>query len=107
VVVCHYARYYYNSYTGLTRILRIEKFGEFATFTSEAMNRSLFGEFKPDDIVAECDGVRIVAVLRIYGPTDPGKRSRRYSLRVVSPAEEIGLDTNQIAKEAKSRYHIS
>ncbi|MFC1835476.1 hypothetical protein ACFL2Q_12190 [Thermodesulfobacteriota bacterium] len=114
VVVCHDTRYYHNSYTGLTRILGLGKFGEFATFTLEELSRTLLAEFKrkgyefkPEDVVAEYDGVKIVPILRVYAPTNPGKRSQRYSLHVVSPSDDLGLDVSEIEGEAKSRYHIS
>jgi hypothetical protein len=44
VIVCHDTRYKENSYTGLTRILGIGKFGEFATLTLEEATRQLMDE---------------------------------------------------------------
>jgi len=113
VIVCHDTRYKENSYTGLTRILGIGKFGEFATLTLEEVSKQLVDElrrrkqeFKPSDRCAEYAGSSFVLILRIYAPTNPGKRSRKHELRVISPKKDLGLDTDQIEKEARKRYHI-
>jgi hypothetical protein len=113
VIVCHDTRYKENSYTGLTRILGIGKFGEFATLTLEEVSKPLMDElrrkkqeFKPEDCCAEYEGSSFVLILRIYAPTNPGKRSRNHKLRLISPQKELGLDTAQIEKEARKRYHI-
>jgi hypothetical protein len=113
VIVCHDTRYKENSYTGLTRILGIGKFGEFATFTLEEVSKQLVDElrrrkqeFKPSDRCAEYAGSSFVLILRIYAPTNPGKRRRKHELRVISPKKDLGLDTDQIEKEARKRYHI-
>jgi hypothetical protein len=113
VVVCHDTRYKENSYTGLTRILGIGKFGEFATLTLEEVNKPLLDElrrkkqeFKPEDRCAAHADTSFVLILRVYAPTNPGKRSRKHMLRVISPAKDLGLDTGQIEKEARKRYHF-
>jgi hypothetical protein len=113
VIVCHDTRYKENSYTGLTRILGIGKFGEFATLTLEEMNKQLMHElkrknqeFKPEDRCAEYAGSTFGLILRIYAPTNPGKRSLNHSLSVISPPKDLGLDTNRIEKKARKRYHI-
>ena len=113
VVVCHDTRYKENSYTGLTRILGIGKFGEFATLTLEEVNKPLLDElrrkkqeFKPEDRCAAYADTSFVLILRVYAPTNPGKRSRKHMLRVISPAKDLGLDTGQIEKEARKRYHF-
>ncbi len=113
VIVCHDTRYKENNYTGLTRILGIGKFGEFATLTIEEMNRSLMGElkrkkqeFKFEDFCAEYADASFVLILRIYAPTNPGKRSRKRVLHVISPSKDLGLDTHQIEKQARKRYQI-
>ena len=46
IVVCHDSRYNEGSYTGLTRILGIGKFGEFCTFTLEKLGTKLQRELK-------------------------------------------------------------
>jgi hypothetical protein len=113
VVVCHDTRYKQNSYTGLTRILGIGKFGEFATLTLEEVDKPLMDElrrkkqdFKPEDRCADYAGSSFALILRIYSPTNPGKRSLNHTLRVISPRKHLGLDTDQIEKEARKRYHI-
>ena len=113
VVVCHDTRYKQNSYTGLTRILGIGKFGEFATLTIEEVTKPLADElrrkkqeFKPKDRCAGYGGLSFVLILRIYAPTNPGKRSRNHSLHVISPRKDLGLDTDRIEKDARKRYRI-
>jgi hypothetical protein len=68
-----------NSYTGLTRILGIGKFGEFATLTLEEVTKPLMEELrrkkkelKPEDRCAEYAGSSFALILRIYAPTNPG-----------------------------------
>ena len=114
VIVCHDTRYKENSYTGLTRIIGIGKFGEFATLTIEETNKALTDELrrkkqelKSECLCAEYAGSSFVLVLRIYAPTTPGKRSRKYSLRLIFPRKDLGLDTDQIEKEARKRYHFT
>ena len=112
VIVCHDTRYKKNSYTGLTRILGIGKFGEFATLTIEEVNGQLMGElrrkkqeFNTADQCAEYD-LSFALILRIYAPTNPGKRSRKHKIRVLSPRNDLGLDADRIEAEARERYHI-
>jgi len=64
-------------------------------------------QLNPEDIVADYDGIKIVPILRVYAPTNPGKRSQKYSLHVVSPSRELNLDVGQIEKAARDRYQIS
>jgi hypothetical protein len=113
IVVCHDTRYKENNFTGLTRILGIGKFGEFCTFSLEEVNPTLLGELKrksqefgPEDIFAEYDGNKVLGVLRVYAPTNAGKRSLKYDLHVVSPKKDMNISPKQIEKEARSRYHI-
>jgi hypothetical protein len=113
VIVCHDTRYKQNSYTGLTRILGIGKFGEFATVTLEEVNKPLMDElrrkrqeFNSEDRCAEYAGSSFVVILRIYAPTNPGKRSRNHLVHVISPRRDLRLDSDQIAKEARKRYQI-
>jgi hypothetical protein len=113
VIVCHDTRYKENNYTGLTRILGIGKFGEFATLTIEETNKSLTDElkrkkqeFKSEDFCADYAGSSFALILRIYSPTNLGKRSLNHKLRVISPRKDLGLDTDKIEKEARKRYHI-
>jgi hypothetical protein len=113
VVVCHDTRYKENSLTGLTRILGIGKFGEFSTFTFEILNNQLIGEMKrkkigfgKEHIFAERGDIRVLGVLRTYGPTSPGKRSSKYQLDLVSPEKDADIDIDRIADLAHERYQI-
>jgi len=113
LVVCHDTRYKENAYTGLTRILGIGKFGEFATFSLERINKNLTGELKrknqeygPEDIFAHYAGLSFLGILRIYATTNPGKRSQNYSLHIVSPSKDLDLDVDQVLEEARKRYAI-
>jgi hypothetical protein len=99
IVVCHTTRHRENAYAGLTRILGIGAFGEFATFSFEELNRQLHNELKrrkitikPDDCFAQCRDHPILGILRIYHRTNPGKRSINYTLHLVSPVEDAGFD---------------
>lgn len=113
VVVCHDTRYKKNSLTGLIRILGVGKFGEFSTFTFERINNQLLGEIKrkkvefgKDYIFAEYNGVKVAGVLRTYNQTNPGKRSLKYRMDLVSPVKDVGLDLANIAEKAHKRYNI-
>lgn len=113
IVVCHDTRYKENSFTGLTRILGVGKFGEFCTFSLEEANPTLLGElkrksqeFNPEDVFAEYDGNKVLGVLRVYAPTNAGKRSLKYDLHIVSPKKDLDISSEQIEKEARIRYHI-
>jgi hypothetical protein len=113
IVVCHDTRYKENSFTGLTRILGIGKFGEFCTFSLEEVNPTLLGElkrknqeFSPEDVFAEHDGNKVLGVLRVYAPTNAGKRSSKYDLHIVSPKKDLDINPERIEKEARSRYNI-
>jgi len=113
IVVCHDTRYKDTAYTGLTRILGIGKFGEFASFTLEAVSKNLLAEAHrkkqnicPEDIFARYEGVDIAGILRIYAPTNPGKRLLKYDLHILSPAKDLDLNVDLIARESRKRYHI-
>ena len=113
LVVCHDTRYKENAYTGLTRILGIGKFGEFATFSFELVKKGLLGELKrknqeygPEDVFARLGDLSFLGVLRIYASTNPGKRSQNYSLQIVSPARDLDLDVHQLESDTRKRYAI-
>lgn len=113
VIVCHDTRYKENSLTGLIRILGVGRFGEFSTFTFERLNNQLMSELKRKHIVygrehvfAEHAGVIALGILRTYAPTNPGKRSLKYRVDVLSPEKDLGLDLDAIARRAKKRYRI-
>jgi hypothetical protein len=113
VVVCHDTRYKQNSLTGLIRILGLGKFGEFSTFTFEPLNNQLAGEMKrkkidygTEHIFAEYGGIKALGVLRTYAKTNPGKRSLKYRMDLVSPVKDVGIDLGKIREHAFRRYHI-
>ncbi len=99
IIVCHDTRYRKNSFTGLTRVLGIGRFGEFATFSFESMNNQLIGELQrknvsvnEKDYVAFVDDRPILAIVRIYEPTNPGKRQPRYQLFALSLHRDVEID---------------
>ena len=113
VVVCHTTRYRESIFSGITRILGIGKFGEFATVTLEEATNDLLNEISaekteinPNDIFAEYDGIKAVGVLRIYSKTSPGKRLLGATTLLISPKKDLGLDLDKITQEAKARYNI-
>lgn len=113
VVVCHDTRYKKNSLTGLIRILGIGKFGEFSTFSFEMLNNRLIGEMKRkkidygrEHIFAEHGGTTVLGVLRTYRTTNPGKRSLKYRLYLVSHEKDVDIDLDRIADRARERYKI-
>ena len=113
LIICHGTRYKENSLTGLTRLLGIGNFGEFATFSFEQINQTLIRELKrkrkaytSEDIFAEYKKLCILGILRIYSPTRLGTRSQKYSLHILSPEKDIGLDIDQLKQDAQQRYHF-
>lgn len=114
IVVCHDTRYKETAFTGLTRILGIGRFGEFASFTLEEVSKRLLSELnrrnitvQPENIFAEFNGTKITGVLRVYAPTNPGKRLLKYDLHLISPSEDLNLDVDKLAQESKGRYNIN
>jgi len=113
LIRCHATRYKENSLTGLTRLLGIGNFGEFATFSFEQINQTLIRELKrkhqaytSEDIFAEYKDICILGILRIYSPTKIGKRPQKYSLHIVSPEKDISLNMDQLRQAAQKRYHF-
>ena len=113
LIICHGTRYKENSLTGLTRLLGIGNFGEFATFSFEQINQTLIRELKrkhktytSEDIFAEYKNICILGILRIYSPTKIGKRPQKYSLHIVSPEKDIGINMDQLRQDAQKRYHF-
>ena len=113
LIICHGTRYKENSLTGLTRLLGIGKFGEFATFSFEQINQTLIRELKrkhqtytSKDIFAEYKDICVLGILRIYSPTKIGKRPQKYSFHIVSPEKDIGLNLDQLRQDAQKRYHF-
>jgi len=113
VVVCHDTRYKKNSLTGLIRVLGIGRFGEFSTISFEMLNNQLIGEMKrkkidhgKEHIFAKYKGITVLGVLRTYDPTNPGKRSLKYQLELISTEKDLDIDLDQIAQQARNRYQI-
>jgi hypothetical protein len=99
IIVCHDTRYRKNNFTGLTRILGLGKFGEFATFSFESLNSHLTGELQRKNIsvsdrdyVARVDDRPILPIVRIYKQTNPGKRQSKYQLFVLSLEKDVEID---------------
>ena len=100
--------------TCLVFILGIGRFGEFSTFTFEILNNQLSAEMKrkniehsEEHIFAEHDGISVMGLLRTYGPTNPGKRSLKYRLDLVSAEKDVDVDRDGIAERARERYQIN
>jgi hypothetical protein len=113
VVVCHTARYRNRNLAGLTRILGFGKFGEFATFTLEKLQKHLvadaglnYGDLDARYLFAEFEGIRVVGVLRIYSATQPGRRKKKTETFLVVP-EELGIDLTALSQESRERYRIA
>jgi hypothetical protein len=113
VVVCHDTRYKENNFTGLTRVLGIGKFGEFATISFEAISPLFLKELKrkkmkirPEEACASYGALQIYAILRIYSETNPGRRLSKYSLYILDPKEDLCLNVRKLTSEAKKRYNI-
>ena len=113
VVVCHQTRYREQTLGGLTRILGIGQFGEFATITFEVATTDLLEElrekhiaFGESEVFAMCDDRPVLGVIRIYPRTSPGARSRGVHLMLISPQRDLGLDVNKILRAAQKRYTL-
>jgi hypothetical protein len=104
IIVCHDTRYKSNSFTGLTRVLGIGKFGEFATFSFESLNKKLTGElqrkkqsFDEEAAFAYINRKPILGILRIYEQTNPGKRLLKYHPHVISPGDDVELSLDRLS----------
>ncbi len=104
IIVCHDTRYRKNNFTGLTRILGIGKFGEFATFSFESLNNQLMGELQRKKISISDKGYAalvenrpILPIVRIYQQTNPGKRQPKYQIHVLSLERDIGIENDSPA----------
>jgi hypothetical protein len=112
VIVCHATRYRNRSLVGITRILGLGRFGEFATLTLERINKGLLLEAglgektDPKYLLADFHGTRVAGVLRIYAPTKPGKRQKKTKTSLIAPAEDLGLDLDETTREAMERYRL-
>jgi hypothetical protein len=62
--------------------------------------------YTSEDVFAEYKNIFILGILRIYSPTKIGKRPQKYSLHIVSPEKDIGLNIDQLRQDAQKRYHF-
>lgn len=113
VVVCHQTRYRDNVLGGLTRILGIGEFGEFATITLEIAVPELVEELKEKkvpwgeaEVFAVCDDKPVLGVIRLYPPTNPGARSRGSQVMLISPAKDLGFNAQHLVRAARRDYRM-
>ena len=111
LVVCHSTRYRKEILGGVTRILGLGEFGEFAALTLEEATPALLKEaggehsdFRDSEIVAEHADCRAVVVLRVFPRTNPGKRLRTHETVIVDPEEDLGIDVAYLGRKARERY---
>jgi hypothetical protein len=114
IVVCHQTRYGEHTLGGITRILGIGAFGEFATITLDVATRELVGELADkkvtwgeSEIIAMCNGQPVLGVIRLYPRTSPGARSRGSRIMLISPREDLGIDVRHILRKARKRYLVT
>lgn len=114
LVVCHNTRYREDNLVGITKVLGIGKFGEFATVTMEKAGSDLLKELGPDktsysdqDIIASYGGIDAVGVVRIYPSTNPGKRSLKHTTALIDLARDLDIDKGEIELIARERYSIT
>jgi len=113
IVVCHQTRYREQTLCGITRILGIGEFGEFATITLDLAIGDVADELKEKDIswrdsdvFAICDDNPVLGIIRVYRPTRPGARSRGTDVMLISPQRDLGLDVDTILRASRVRYHL-
>lgn len=113
VVVCHQTRYREHILGGLTRILGIGEFGEFATVTFEVVAGEVAEELKEKkvtwgdgEIVATCEDKPVLGIIRIYPATNPGARSRGSHLLLISPAKDLGFSVQHLVRSARRDYRL-
>jgi hypothetical protein len=113
VVVCHQTRYREETLGGITRILGIGEFGEFASITLEMATGELVSELRAkkvswgdNEVFAMCDDKPVLGVVRVYPPTAPGARSRGSRIMVLYPLKDLGLNVPKILRDARQRYRM-
>jgi hypothetical protein len=113
IVVCHDIRYFPANQVGLTRMLGIGKFGEFATLSIEEARKSLLNKadekrehYKDEEIVADYMDKKYVCVIRKYPKTNIGKRVNKFTTSVLSPEKDLGINLEQITEEGKKYYNL-
>jgi len=113
IVVCHQTRYREQILGGVTRILGIGEFGEFATFTLETVTAELAEELREKgvawsqtEVFALADDKPVLGVIRIYPPTSPGARSRGSHLMLISPPKDLDFNIDHFMRRARRRYRL-
>jgi hypothetical protein len=114
IVVCHQTRYRKNALGGMTRILGIGEFGEFATITLEVVSGDFADELREkkitwsdSDVIAVTRGKPILGVVRVYPPTTPGARSRGSHVILLSCSKDLGFNPRQVIRTVRQRYRLS
>jgi len=113
VVVCHQTRYRRNALGGITRILGIGEFGEFATVTLEVVTAEFAEELREKkiswsdaEVVAAAGKRPVLGVIRVYPPTTPGARSRGSQIMLLSFPKDVGFSPRHILRTARQRYRL-
>lgn len=113
VVVCHQTRYREQILGGLTRILGIGEFGEFATLTFEIVGSEVAEELRDKkvswgeaEVFAKCGGKPVLGIIRVYPPTNPGARARGSQVLLISPAKDLGYNAQHLVRQARRDYRL-
>jgi len=113
IVVCHQMRYREQVLGGVTRILGIGEFGEFATITLEMVTPELAEELREKgvlwsqaEVFAVADEKPVLGVIRVYPPTSPGARSRGANLMLISPPKDLDFNVEHFLRRARRRYRL-
>jgi hypothetical protein len=113
IVVCHQTRYRKNALVGMTRILGIGEFGEFATITLEVVTSDFAEELREkkiawneSDIITTFQDKPVLAVIRIYPSTRPGARSRGSQVMLISCHKDLGFIPKNILRTAQQHYNL-
>ncbi len=114
IVVCHTTRYRERNLGAITRLLGYGKFGEFGCLTLERASAALLSEcnltakqIPQRFVVAEHNGTKVAVVLRTYEQTKPGRRKRRTHAQMVAVGEDLSVDLEALAQEARQRYPLT
>lgn len=113
IVVCHQMRYREQVLGGVTRILGIGEFGEFATLNLEMVTADLAEEMREkgvswsqSEVFAMADDKPVLGVIRVYPPTSPGARSRGANLMLISPGKDLDFNVAHFLRRARRRYRL-
>ncbi|MFW5852652.1 MAG: hypothetical protein ACOCUR_01345 [Nanoarchaeota archaeon] len=115
MVVCYSTRYKPEIMTGITRILGLSKFGEFATITLEEVTSNLMnkmeGRRKPrkEEIIAKHKDKEYVGVFRTYPSTTYGKRLQTRPTiytSLISPKKDMDINLEEITEKYHEKYNL-